>query len=466
MTTEENGNLPNGWTYATIDDLIPVDGVFNDGDWVESKDQDANGDVRLIQLADVGDGQFNNKSNRHLTKSKSYELGCTFLKKGDLLIARMPDPLGRCCIFPLAGDESFVTVVDVCLVRLLDASVHPKFLMHLLNSPSLRAEISDRQSGSTRKRISRGNLAKITLPIPPLKEQRRIVAKIEELFSELDKGVEAMTTAGEQLKIYRLSVLGAALSGYLTGANAKDWPRYTVGQLITDVRYGTAKKCTFDPSKTPVLRIPNVAGGRIDLSNLKHTDFDEEELEKLRLEVGDILIVRSNGSVSLVGLSAVVTEGAVGYAYAGYLIRLRLEKEKVLPEFLNICFHSLPVRVDIERQARSTSGVHNINGDEIRAISLRIPPMDQQREIVALLKEKWSYAEASETYITTELQRSVALRQSILKKAFSGQLVSQDPTDEPATELLKRIRAERAKASASKTERETKKIRKEKETAA
>ena len=98
--------LPTGWAFAQIPDLIANDGIFIDGDWVESKDQDPDGDVRLIQLADVGDGFYINKSNRFLTREKAVELGCTFLRKGDVLIARMPDPLGRACIFP--GDKKLL----------------------------------------------------------------------------------------------------------------------------------------------------------------------------------------------------------------------------------------------------------------------------------------------------------------------------------------------------------------------
>jgi type I restriction enzyme S subunit len=215
--------------------------------------------------------------------------------------------------------------------------------------------------------------------------------------------------------------------------------------LLTDIRYGTAQKCTHDPSKTPVLRIPNIAGGKIDLSDLKHTDFSEAELKKLRLEIGDILLVRSNGSVSLVGLSAVVTKSAKGCAYAGYLIRLRLKNDIILPDYLNLFLHSPTVRGRIEMQARSTSGVHNINSDEVRAIELRVPSLQQQEEIVNRVDTIFSQIDALENWCATELARSATLRQSILKDAFSGKLVPQDPPDEPATELLKRIQAARAK---------------------
>src|SRR3989304_9218202 len=113
---QHNWPIRKGWAIAAIGELIDSDGVFVDGDWVESKDQDIKGGVRLIQLADIGDGIYRNRSNRYLTYAKAVELGCTFLKPNDVLIARMPDPLGRACIFP--GDSKLsVTAVDVCIVR-------------------------------------------------------------------------------------------------------------------------------------------------------------------------------------------------------------------------------------------------------------------------------------------------------------------------------------------------------------
>jgi type I restriction enzyme S subunit len=109
------------------------------------------------------------------------------LQKGDLLIARMPEPLGRACIFPYEGVKNFVTVVDVAIIRTGRFGINSKFLMHFINSPLIRKEIGELQTGTTRKRISRRNLSKIKFPIPPIKEQYRIVSKIESQFSELDQ---------------------------------------------------------------------------------------------------------------------------------------------------------------------------------------------------------------------------------------------------------------------------------------
>ena len=131
--------------------------MFVDGDWVESKDQAPEGDIRLIQLADVGNGVYLDKSSRFLTKQTARRLKCTPLKVGDVLVARMPDPLGRACLFP--GDErEAVTVVDVCIIRTAADGPDPIWLMCCINTQGFRSLIARRATGTTRERISRGNV--------------------------------------------------------------------------------------------------------------------------------------------------------------------------------------------------------------------------------------------------------------------------------------------------------------------
>ena len=140
--------------------------VFVAGDWIESKDQDPDGDVRLIQLADVGIGRFIDKSRRFLTAETAQRLNCTFLERGDILIARRPDPIGRACIFPGVGQPA-VTAVDVCIVRVDPDVLDSRYLVHYLNSSQAFRQISGKASGSTRQRISRSNLGTIEIPLPP-----------------------------------------------------------------------------------------------------------------------------------------------------------------------------------------------------------------------------------------------------------------------------------------------------------
>ena len=219
--------LPEGWATSTLGDLIAADGLFTDGDWVESKDQDPDGEVRLIQLADIGEARFVDKSDRHLTREKADELRCTFLRRGDLLVARMPDPLGRCCVFPLDGEERYVTVVDVCVVRAGADGVDRDYLMWAINGRAARDQIVALQSGSTRKRISRKNLSTISVPVPPASEQSRIVERLELLFAEIESGINSLVAARNALELYRQSLLNAAFDGRLTA----EWRADNVDEL-------------------------------------------------------------------------------------------------------------------------------------------------------------------------------------------------------------------------------------------
>lgn len=317
----------------------------------------------------------------------------------------------------------------------------------------IESDLVSKGTGTTFAAITKDVLQNQEVLVAPLNEQQRIVSKIDELFSDLDQGEANLRHTQKLLATYRKSVLKTAMTGELINVDGGAWEESKLGQLITDIRYGTAKKCAYDPSKTPVLRIPNVVTGKINLSDLKHTDFTEAEIRNLRLKKGDVLLVRSNGSASLVARSAIIGDEAENFAYAGYLIRLRLKQEKILPEFLHLFLQSPGTRRIIESQARSTSGVHNINSDEIKKLVLRLPSIDEQLQIIDRVDGIFSQIDALEAWCKTELARSTTLRQAILKAAFSGQLVPQDPTDEPASELLKRIRAKREEQPANKPQR-------------
>lgn len=138
------------WTTATLDEIGPF--PLTDGDWIETKDQSVDGGVRLIQLADVGVGEFLDKSARFVTEETAARLSCTFLKPGDVLIARLPNPIGRACIFPQINQPA-ITAVDVAILR-LDGSVSPEFVVLAMNSPPIREQIEAYGKGATRFRVS------------------------------------------------------------------------------------------------------------------------------------------------------------------------------------------------------------------------------------------------------------------------------------------------------------------------
>ena len=382
-----------------------------------------------------------------------------------------------------------------------------KFSYYLLRSLNLeRLEASTAIPG-----LNRDQAHDEIVLLPPLGEQNRIVTKIEELFSELDKGAESLKTAQAQLKVYRQALLKHAFEGKLTAQWRADnpdkletaaalqqriarerqaryqqqladwqtagqagpkpktpkplppltaeelaelpelpegWGWVKLGALIDEPAYGTSKKCDYETAGVGVLRIPNVVSGKVDATDLKFAQFSPEETAAYRLETGDLLMIRSNGSVSIVGKCALVSPPDTAYLYAGYLIRLRPLQPLVKPAYLAQLLSSHELRKQIEYKAKSTSGVNNINSGEIQSLVLPICGLTEQKLILAELESKLSEADQLDQTLTTALQQADVLRQSILKKAFCGQLVKQDKNDEPAAALLERIRTERTTSPA------------------
>ena len=177
------------------------------------------------------------------------------------------------------------------------------------------------------------------------------------------------------------------------------------------------------------------------------------------MKIGDILIIRSNGSIDLVGKNVVVTEAHEGYLFAGYLIRMRFDKKKVLSDYVHYVLSSPQIRGVINLTAKSTSGVNNINSKELGAFPLSLPSLKEQTEIVSQVGSLFTLADTLEEKIEAAKKRVDKLTQSILSKAFRGELVPQDSNDESAEKLLERIKAEQAKEKPKKKrEKRVKKV--------
>jgi len=282
--------------------------------------------------------------------------------------------------------------------------------------------------------------------LAPLPEQARVAEKLDALFARVDACRDRFDRLLDILRRLRQSVLHAATTGELSREWRvqhrvdDDWTQARFDSLLTDVRYGTSKKCTYEPRRTPVLRIPNVVNGSISHDDMKYADFDDAERARLALLPGDLLMIRSNGSIGLVGRTAPVTERESGFLYAGYLIRLRVNRSRVLQEFLSLFLASPTSRARIEKMSRSTTGVNNINADEIRNLPISVPGIDEQAEIARRVADLFRLADRLERRVETAQSLVKNTTASALARAFRGSLVPQNPGDEPADKLLRRVR--------------------------
>ena len=330
-----------------------------------------------------------------------------------------------------------------------DTGIDPSFVFHYCKT--LRPWLEAQSSATTISIVNKSIFSKAPIPLPPAAEQTRIAAKLDELLAQVDTLKTRIDGIPARLKRFRQSVLAAAVSGRLTknieGSDLPpEWLLVNFSTVVSDLRYGTAQKCDYNGGETGVLRIPNIGDNGIRLNDLKSSNFSPAEIRKLSLKKGDILLIRSNGSVDLVGKSAVVGSREEGLLFAGYLIRVRPNAEKAIAKYINYWLKSPAVRQVIEMTARSTSGVNNINSEEIKSLIFTMPPLSEQNEIVSRVEQLFALADQLEAKVASAQNHIDHLTQSILAKAFRGELAPQDPNDEPASTLLERIKAQRATA--------------------
>ena len=469
--------LPEGWEVVRLKDLVSSNGIMTDGDWVESKDQDPRGSVRLIQLADIADGKFQSKSSRFLTPEKAEELRCSYLRPGDLLIARMPDPLGRACIFP--GDaRAAVTVVDVCIFRAGTKEVSHEWLMNCINSPRVRGVILARASGTTRQRVSGGNLKELEVRIPPAAEQRRIVEKIEALTARSGRAREALAALPALLDRYRAAVLAAAFRGDLTAEWREEHPhaqtadkflarlgvpvedidadevpltlpptwRWARIASLTEVKGGLAKgkkrKATDRLEMIPYLRVANVQRGYLDLTQVKEIEATPEEIAPLLLQPGDILF-NEGGDRDKLGRGWVWNGEVERCIHQNHVFRARPISVEINPYLISHFANTYGQRYFFGEGKQSVN-LASISLSKLRAFPVPVIPPAEQVVLMQRLQQAFLHVDAFEAAWRAASNRLPTLDSAILAKAFRGELVPQDPTDEPASALLERIRAARA----------------------
>ena len=373
--------------------------------------------------------------------------------------------------------------------------IDAKLYYYQLTSSDVQAEIRRYSSTTTNiSNISSSRLAEIPLSVPPLPEQRRIVAEIEKQFTRLDASVAALKRVQANLKRYRASVLKAACEGRLVPTEAElarsegreyepadqllerilaesrarweaqEKPRGKYKEpvapdtsdlpelpeswvwaslaVVGEVRLGRQRspKRAKGPHMRRYLRAANVTWHGLDLSDVKEMDFSPNEYETYRLHRGDILLAEASGSADEVGKPAIWDEQIEACCFQNTLIRVR-----VFPEVAPYLYYHLlsDARSGALGRAARGVGIHHLGAQRAESWVIALPPLAEQRRIVAEVKRRLSVVQQAEGAVEASLKRAGRLRQSVLKQAFSGKLVPQDPNDESAAALLERIRVER-----------------------
>ncbi|MBN8592403.1 MAG: restriction endonuclease subunit S [Anaerolineae bacterium] len=485
--------LPPGWIWVTLGDTAQniQYGLTEKAYWT-------NVGPRFLRITDLQDRRVDWDSVPYCfcaeTDFEKYQL-----RANDLLFARTGATTGKSYLISDCPPSVFASY----LIRIqMPDDVDARYLYYFFQSHDYWSQIVDLRKGSAQPGINSSVLAKLIFPLSPLAEQARIVEAIEALFTRLDAGVAALKRLRVHLRRYKAAVLKAACEGTLVPqdptdepasallerilterrdrweaeqrAKGKDprklkyeapaapdveglpelpegWVWATFDQLLLQLRNGFfAGAPSSSPPGIRILTIGAVRPLSVDINSVKYVREPNDRIPEYLLHENDLLFTRYNGSIEFVGVCGRIQRLEEETLYPDKLIRAILANEEILSEYIEYYFATSIPRQIIESSVVSSAGQNGISGPTLRKIPVSLPPINEQLRIVEEVDQVLSVVQGIEQIIDEALHRAERLRQAILREAFAGRLVPQDPADEPAAALLARIQQARGESAAGR----------------
>ncbi|MCI0992545.1 restriction endonuclease subunit S [Pseudomonas corrugata] len=458
--------MPTGWTIFSIADLGGVSGgktpskanphfwLSRDVPWVSPKDMKKN------VLNDAADW---------ISQLAISQAGMTLYPANSVLMVTRSGILQH--TFPVALAAVQLTVnQDIKVFRPAEGVV-PKFFFYMLRSFGTDILSACSKDGTTVQSIDSEKLEAFPLPLPPLLEQTRIAAKLDELLAQVDTLKARIDGIPALLKRFRQSVLAAAVSGKLTeewrakkapeGTTSpnNDWKTIRIDQACADEKYSLAigpfgsnlKVSDYRDDGKPLVFVREIRAGCFGDKKTKFITPEKfDELSAHQISAGDILVTKMGDPPGDVAIYPATAPDAVITADC---IKLRVNESVILREY---AYYQMKSNFFRQKVQEISAGVaqQKVSLGNFREITLLVPSREEQREIVRHVGELLAFADQLEVRVKAAQVRIDGLTQSILAKAFRGELVPQDPNDEPAGFLLERIKAQRATAPKTKRGRQ------------
>ncbi len=492
--------LPSGWAWATVADV----GDVNLGRQRSPKNRSGEYPTKYVRAANLTwDGI--DLSEVLEMDFKPHEREVYQLRPGDVLLSEASgssDQVGKPVVWKSTAD---LYCFQNTVIRFRPREIQSEFAQVIFSHYARNGAFGRVAVGIGIQHLGADRLSAMPFPVAPLNEQRRIVAKVEELFSDLDVAVVTLERVRAKLKRYRAAVLKAAIDGKLTAdwrarhpdtepasalldrilaerrsrwedaqrsmyaAAYKEPPKgwqakypeatgpdtaslpplpsgWCWGKVIQlgDVQLGRQRSPEHHtgPHMRPYLRVANVFEDRIDTADVLQMNFTPEEYETYRLESGDILL-NEGQSLHLVGRPAMYRGEVPGACFQNTLVRFRASSS-LMPQYALYVFLAYLHNKRFQKVARWTVNIAHLGADRFSQIEFPLPPAEEQAEIVREIEARLTVVEQATAQVDVNLKRAARLRQGILKRAFEGKLVPQVATDEPASVLLDRIRQRRS----------------------
>lgn len=412
--------LPSGWESAELGCLAQL--INGDrGDSYPTKSSFVSDGVPFINAGHLNDGEITSTEMNYITLSAFQALRSGQVREDDILFC-LRGSLGKVGL--VKGIEKGAIASSLVIVRPI-AQAHPRFLLYFLRSPLANKEIDKHNNGSAQPNLASKSLAKFVVPVAPIEEQKRIAEKLDTVLTRVDAVNTRLARVAPLLKRFRQSVLAAATSGRLT----EDWrldrrlPAPKAHELGTIIRVssgqGLTAKQMVSSGGIPVFGGNGITG--------YHDQANTVEPTLLIGRVGYYC-----GSVHLTPPIAWVTDNA---------LIVRHDPKIVQKNYLFFALQAIDLR-----QNDSSTAQPVISGQKIYGLVVVLPHFDEQTEIVRRVETLFAFADRLEARLAQAQTAATRLTPALLAKAFRGELVPQDPNDEPAAELLRRLQAERATA--------------------
>lgn len=392
--------------------IVEISNFFTDGNWIGSKDQSEDG-VRLIQTGNIGNGFFKDRGEkaRYISEKTFKRLACVEIFPGDILISRLPDPVGRACVIPNT-EERMITAVDCSILRLNSKIILESFFRYYVQSDKYFTDIEKETTGTTRKRISRKNLGKVVIPSPPLSEQKLIVKKLDEIFVGL---AEAKKIAEKNLKNS-----GELFWSYLQtvfSEPGKNWSRKTLKGISLEFGRGRSRHRPRNDKRLYGGEYPFIQTG--DIRNSNHL------ISKYSQTYNEAGFAQSKlwpkGTICITIAANIAETGVLGFdaCFPDSVIGIVVNPKEADSDFIEYLLQFF--KKEIQSKGKGSAQA-NINMATFEHEKFPIPPLAEQRSIVKKLNTLSIETKKLESINEKKLADLEELKKSVLGRAFSGKL--------------------------------------------
>lgn len=379
---------------------------FADGDWIESSDQSDEG-IRLIQTGNIGEGKYLEKETRakYISESTFNKLSCTEVYPGDILVSRLPEPVGRACIIP-EKNERMITAVDCTICRPNETLISKEYMCYFMRSNVYHTRLLGSVTGTTRKRISRKNLGNVEVKIPPKGEQNAIVKQLDCLTSVISLRSRELELLDELVRGRFVELFGDPV------INPMAWEKRLLKDVCTKLNDGTHfSPESFETGKYKYVTAKNIKASGFDFTNITYVPEEVHRAiyERFNPELGDVLYIKDGATTGIAMVNTLEEE----FTLLSSVALLKQNRAIMNGHFLTTLLNNENMYMDI-RNNMGGAAITRLTVAKLNAIRVIVPPIELQNEFADFVHQ----IDKSKLIVQKELDETQLLFDSLMQEYF------------------------------------------------